>query len=358
MNPRFQLTSAGYVDRPDQSLVPRFLQRDERVELGLEVEHTRHEPVMLIGHGSSGTSICAGLIRKYCAVAFGNESQFLIRLARLSQNWGDLSDPQVLRGAVEYMLQERYFQKAQKIYGFHPTADQILSRVQEPTMSGIYQALFSLLAEHQQTARWGDKTPEYMEHLPELAKLFPTAQYILVVRDGRDTALSVMSRYYGPNNLVVAAQEWRETARQGMQFLETLPADRKLVIRYEDMMVNPVETLKTVMDFLGARPCDPQMFERIGPMVREELRANNFNKWKKKMSVREREIFESLAGPELKYYGFETEFSAPRPPSPVQMTLFPWHDRLVRILHPKAFSNNVYRLSMRLRDWWHDRRLK
>lgn len=358
MNTRFQVTSAGYVDRPDQSLVPRFPQRAERIELGLEVEHTRREPVMLIGHGSSGTSICAGLIRKYCAVAFGNESQFMIRLNRMARTWGDLSDPQILRGAVDYMLQERYFKKAAQVYGWRPTAEQILERVQQPTMSGIYHALFSLLAEHQQTDRWGDKTPEYMEHLPELNALFPNAQYILVVRDGRDTALSVMSRYYGPNNLVVAAQEWRETARQGMQFLETLPADRKLVIRYEDMMENPVETLRTVMNFLGAHPRDPHMFERIGPMVREELRSNNFNKWKKKMSLREREIFESLAGPELKYYGFETEFAAPRPPSSLQMSLLPWHDRLMRLVHPRSFRNNVYRLGMRLRDWWNTRRLK
>lgn len=358
MSTRFQLTSAGYVDRPDQSLVPRSPNRAERIELGLEVDHTRQEPVLLIGHGSSGTSICAGLIRKYCAVAFGNESQFMIRLARLSKFWGDLSDPQVLRSAVDYLLRERYFTKSERVYGFRPSADQILERVQHPSMSGIYHALFSLMAEHQQTDRWGDKTPEYMEYLPELSELFPTAQYILVVRDGRDTAMSVMSRYYGPTNLIVAAEEWRDTARQGMQFLETLPADRKLVIRYEDMMGNPVETLRIVLDFLGARPQDPQFFERVGPMIREELRANNFNKWKKKMSVRDREMFEALAGPELKYYGFETEFADPRPPSGLQMAFSPWVDQAVRILHPKSFKNNLYRLGMRFRDWWNARRLK
>jgi len=358
MNAKFQVTSAGYAEKPGSARVPRFLQRDERIELGLEVDHTRHEPVLLIGHGSSGTSICAGLIRKYCAVSFGNESQFMIRLARLSKNWGDLSDPQVLRGAVNRMLQERYFEKAEHIYGFRPTAEQIIAKVQEPSISGIYNAVFSLMADHQQTARWGDKSPEYMEALPELAALFPTAQYILVVRDGRDTALSVIPRYFGPNNLVSAALEWRDVARQGMRFFETLPADRKLVIRYEDMMAQPIETLKIVMNFLGARPHDPQMFERIAPMVREEVKSDNTNKWKKKMSPREREIFESLAGPELKYYDFETEFPNPRPASGLQLAWAPWHDRLVNTFHPRFFGNNVYRLGMRFRDWWNSGRVK
>ena len=358
MNTRFQVTTPGYGAKPGQSRVPRFLLRDERIELGLEVDHTRHEPVLLIGHGSSGTSICAGLIRKYCAVAFGNESQFMLRLARLSKNWGDLSDPQVLRGAVDLLLQERYFRKAERVYGFHPTAEQIIQKVEQPTIAGIYNALFSLMAEHQQTDRWGDKSPDYMEHLPELAALFPTAQYILVVRDGRDTALSVIPRYFGPNNLVAAALEWREIARQGMEFLQTIPDDRKLVIRYEDMMGKPVETLKTVMDFLGARPRDPRMFERVTPMVQEELKSDNTDKWKKKMSARDREIFESLAGPELKFYGFETEFPNPRPASGLQLALSPWHDRFMRTFHPRSFGNNVYRLGVRVRDWWNSGRLK
>lgn len=338
--------------------VPKAPQFAERVELGLEVEQTRHDPVLLIGHGSSGTSICASLIRKYCGVAFGNESQFMLRLARVSQGWGDLADPAVLRKAVHVMLAERYFEKAAKLYGFRPTAEQIIAKVRQPTMAGIYEAVFTLMAEHQKTDRWGDKTPEYMDQLPELAALFPTAQYILVVRDGRDTAMSIIPRYFGPNNFVSAALEWRDTIRAGMQFLETLPPDRKLVIRYEDMLSNPVDTLKSVMDYLGARPRNPAMFEQVAPLLQKEVVSGNFNKWKTKMSVRDREIFEALAGPELAYYGFETEFSQPRPPSGLQMALAPWHDRLLRLVHPRAFRNNVHRVGVRLRDWWNSGRLK
>ncbi|MFM7163325.1 MAG: sulfotransferase family protein, partial [Planctomycetaceae bacterium] len=308
-----QKTSPGYHRIPGFARVPRAPTPEERQQQGLEIVHTRQEPVLLIGHGSSGTSICAGLIRKYCAVAFGNESQFMLRLAKLSKDWGDLSNPAILKAAVRRMLAERYFQRAAEIYDFHPTLEQITGRVRQPTMAGVYHALFELMADHQHTTRWGDKSPEYMDRLPELGALFPNAQYILVVRDGRDTALSVIPRYFGPNNLITAAEEWGETARHGREFLETIPADRKLVIRYEDLMTDPVARLREVMGFLQAQPRDPQMLDRAAAQIRSELKAENFDKWKKKMSPRDRETFEAIAGPELKYYGYATEYETPRP---------------------------------------------
>ncbi|MFM8582234.1 MAG: hypothetical protein ACKOFW_12105, partial [Planctomycetaceae bacterium] len=103
-----QKTSPGYHRVPGFARVPRAPTPEERQQQGLEIVHTRQEPVLLIGHGSSGTSICAGLIRKYCAVAFGNESQFMLRLAKLSKDWGDLSNPAILKAAVRRMLAERY----------------------------------------------------------------------------------------------------------------------------------------------------------------------------------------------------------------------------------------------------------
>jgi len=347
----FNRTSAGYDRLPGAARVPRPPTRAQRIEQGLEIRHTRSEPVMFIGHGSSGTSICAGLIRKYCAVAFGNESQFLIRLARLARGWGDLSNPQVMREVVARMLEERYFERAAFVYDFRPTVDQIVSQVKQPTIEGIYNALFDLMAQHQSTDRWGDKSPEYMEFLPELEQLFPTAQYILVVRDGRDTALSVIPRHFGPNNLISAAEEWRHVARLGMRFLEGIPADRKLVIRYEDMMSDAVGTLRQIMKYLGAEPLDPAMFERVTPLLEQEVKAGNTNKWKQKMSPRDRETFESLAAEELKYYGFELEFDQTRPVSAWRHIWARLHDRFLRLFAPKAFKNNLYRAKLRLRDW-------
>ena len=53
-------------------------------------------------------------------------------------------------------------------------------------------AIFEAYAAKEQKPRWGDKTPMYMRHLPLLDRLFPTAQYVHLIRDGRDAALSFL----------------------------------------------------------------------------------------------------------------------------------------------------------------------
>jgi hypothetical protein len=53
-------------------------------------------------------------------------------------------------------------------------------------------AIVEAHAERAGKPRWGDKTPMYMRHLGLLERLFPDAQYVHLVRDGRDAALSFL----------------------------------------------------------------------------------------------------------------------------------------------------------------------
>ena len=57
----------------------------------LPIRHRRTDPVFVIGHGRSGTSILATLLRQHLRVAFGTESQFFIRYHRQLARYGDLS---------------------------------------------------------------------------------------------------------------------------------------------------------------------------------------------------------------------------------------------------------------------------
>src|SRR5262249_5430083 len=60
-----------------------------------------------------------------------------------------------------------------------------------PTGAAI-AAIFEAYAARVGKPRWGDKTPMYMRHLPLLERLFPDAQYVHLIRDGRDAALSFL----------------------------------------------------------------------------------------------------------------------------------------------------------------------
>ena len=338
------------LDNRQVMVIPEALSRAERIELGIDVQHQRRDPLMVIGHGSSGTSICSGLIRKYCAVAFGCESQFMIRFSRHATRFGDLEKNDNIRRLVVDLLKERYFERSAVRYDFRPTVDQILERTTSRSCSGIFRAVFGLMADKQQTDRWGDKTPEYVHHLPELGKLFPDAQWIFAIRDGRDVALSVMSRYFGGNNVIMAALEWRDLTERTDQFLSTCPPGSQMTLRYEDMMGDPAGTLQKTMQFLQAIPRDPEMLDRIAPVVRSELKTGTTAKWKTGLAPRQREIFESIAGACLRRHGYETEFDNPRPPSRLEMLWAPWHHRVKNLTSAAVWRDNAYRAGMRLND--------
>lgn len=44
------------------------------------------------------------------------------------------------------------------------------------------------------SARWGDKTPEYVSHVAAIERHFPRAQFVHIVLDGRDVFLSLSKR--------------------------------------------------------------------------------------------------------------------------------------------------------------------
>ena len=54
-------------------------------------------------------------------------------------------------------------------------------------------AVFEAYAAERGKRRWGDKTPLYMQHLPLLERLFPSARFVHLIRDGRDAALSYLA---------------------------------------------------------------------------------------------------------------------------------------------------------------------
>ncbi|HLF56974.1 MAG TPA: sulfotransferase, partial [Thermoanaerobaculia bacterium] len=62
----------------------------------------------------------------------------------------------------------------------------------------VVDRIYGELARREGARRWGDKTPGYALHIATLAEIFPAAQFVHIVRDGRDVALSLVRTGFGP----------------------------------------------------------------------------------------------------------------------------------------------------------------
>ena len=99
-------------------------------------------------------------------------------------------------------------------------------------------------------SRWGDKTPAYLHHVNELLAIWPDARFIVLVRDGRDVALSIVGLPFGPNNVWAAARCWAAGIRRGQETERRHP-DQVLTLRYEDLASEPRREVERICAFLG-----------------------------------------------------------------------------------------------------------
>lgn len=316
----------------------------------MEVHHQSLAPVFIIGHGSSGTSILSRLLREQLKISFGTESQFIVRYARRLAAYGDLRQRANLERLVSHIATERWFERCQSKFGFRTSPEAIVADILEPTYAGVLDAIFSQLARHMGTLRWGDKTPDYVHDLDVLGSLFPQGRYLHLVRDGRDVALSVMGRFWGAKNIFMAAWEWREALEQCEAFAASMPAAQVLTIRYEDLLAEPAATFDRLLPFLQIE-ADPALRAYLADELPRLLKRDNHDKWRKHWGEREQASFERVAGSALARHGYsvDTPAAAPRP-TWLESCYWRMDNELRKLTFAGYWQDNLYKLSMRSRD--------
>lgn len=96
---------------------------------------------------------------------------------------------------------------------------------------------------------WMDKMAAYIRQMGEILEWFPKARLVVMVRDGRDVALSLRKR----SDFKSGVARWMADNLAAKPYLE-LPS--VLTVTYERLVREPAETLTQVFGFLG-EPFDP-----------------------------------------------------------------------------------------------------
>lgn len=183
-------------------------------------------------------------------------------------------------------------------------------------------APYRAFAKGQGKERWGDKTPRYVENIPLLARLWPEARFIHLVRDGRNVALSFADVPFGPKTIGRAARLWSERVRAGIEAGAAL-GDRYMEIRYEDLVHGPEAGARRIAGFVGL-DYNPAMLEytkrsaaqvlprasKYNPHVTEEPIAQT-RSWETDMPEAQVAVFEAIGGDLLKRFGYPVRHAEP-----------------------------------------------
>jgi hypothetical protein len=210
------------------------------------------------------------------------------------------------------------------------------------------RSVFALWARRQGKARYGDKTPGYVLHLPLIARLFPEAVVVHVVRDGRDVAASFVDLGWA-GSAEEAALHWRLRVSRGRRAGRALGPGRYRELRYEDLVADPEHTLRELCAAI-ALPFSPAMVDhRAGaaevarttshPEYHRHLAepvTADLRDWRRDLDPSTVARVELLAGPVLAGLGYE--------PSGVRPSA---RDRSAAAVHRARWE--AHRVSRRLR---------
>ncbi|MGH8893196.1 MAG: sulfotransferase family protein [Actinomycetes bacterium] len=183
------------------------------------------QPIFVVGTMRSGSTLLRLILDSHENIAIGEETGFAgaLAAAKAIPNW-------------------RYGTEWYGRLGW--TEEELDGRLRD-----FYGGMFERHALAAGKKRWGDKTPFHSWHMPELARVFPDAVFVAIVRHPAAVVSSLHKKFhYG---VTEAAAYWHDTNREVLRRGIELGDDRFALVRYEDVVADPEPTLRDLVGWLG-----------------------------------------------------------------------------------------------------------
>jgi hypothetical protein len=315
---------------------------------------TVDRPIIVTGCPRSGTTILQLMLHAHRRIAVPSETRFVLSGYRRRRDFGDLRDP-ARRTALARWIVDR---PETRFADLGLDADRIVARITAGpgTLGSAFGTVFAAYAERFDKPRWGDKRPAYLQNLDVIRRLFPDAQIINVVRDGRDCVASLKEMSWHTQGLHATIASWARAVDDAGRAARRLDTAQWHQLRYEDLVADPPTELAAVCAFLG-EDYDPAMAEPAAvadvavpsfktwhrrthaPVTTQRIRS-----WEHRLSAEEIALCEAALGRRLKECGYELS-GAGRPTQTGQLR-YGWSSARHRLAPAKRA---VERAAVRLR---------
>lgn len=271
-------------------------------------------PIFIIGCPRSGTTLLQQMLHSHPRIAFPSETRFVHTSYEVRQTFGDLELEENRRRLAEWIVKG----KDTKFHVLKLDAGETIEEIVQapPTLGSALATVFRAYARKHGKPRWGDKRPSYFRRVPMLQRMFPDAQFIHLVRDGRDAVSSLKRMPWYHGDTFSAALTWREAVDTGKQLARRLGPETFYEFRYEDLVAEPESSLRGLCAFLGEEyhPAMTKAYEHARETVpsarkwhlrtHEAPNTRNVGAWRERLEDWEADLVEHVLASRLRQHGY------------------------------------------------------
>jgi hypothetical protein len=275
--------------------------------------------VFIGGTGRSGTSVTARLLGVHPAYL---ALPFEVRFLAASGGLCDLAAGRTTTMAFEKKLLGPWFERTEG-RGLHQISDRATIRAAVRELDAGLAAdpigaarrfghrLLDPPAVAAGKAGWVEDTPGTLRAAQLLARIFPEARFVHLVRDGRDVACSVVRRSWGPDDAMDGLRWWARHLDRSLMQAASLPPDQVLTLRMEAFFRTDREaSYGRLLAFLGLDdvPAVRAFFDDEAPAGRAHV-----GRWRRDIPADEQPAFDALyqelAAPLQARWGYDRDLA-------------------------------------------------
>ena len=275
-------------------------------------------PIFIMGCERSGTTMLRLMLHNHPNIALPPQTKFMKKIYKRRILFGNLGKEKNRQKLITWLFKHDGI-KSTRLVDMVLDRDAIKYHIlnANPALGSILSVLFKLYSEKFHKSRWGDKRPYYIKYVDQLLALFPDAQIIHLIRDGRDCMASLKQMPWWQKSSLYTILHWREAIRQGSRARRKLNTSQYFELRYEDLVTDPEQWLKKVCHFLE-EDYTPEMlmFQDLAKIAvpeckigwhaatRKQINTHSIRKWKTDLATWEQTIFNRVAANELRLFGY------------------------------------------------------
>jgi hypothetical protein len=273
----------------------------------------RLPPFFIIGASRSGTTMLRIMLASHSMLEIPPEAWFLGKIVCSTDNSTPLAREDVERiinllvhddAWLEWNVEESKLKDA-------------FRGIEGSNLAALLDALFRFWGKARlRSVRWGEKSPRHTYIAAKLKSVFEDAQFIHMLRDGRDSCSSMLQRGWYEGSFRRICQHWASCTQAAVEFGKLHP-NVIHEVRFERLLADPKGEIQSVCRFLGvdfepvmvdyqtyARENLPPSARHVHSKLFRPLDMQEAGKWKRSMNVWQEATFLAVAGSISKKVGY------------------------------------------------------